>query len=542
MIIPRNRLLLWFAVVVLPFSLLGAVEPAAAGISLAAIAGLLVLALADAAASRTSLAGISLQLPDVARMSKDREAKLEVRIRNERRRPKNLRLALALPREIESPQEDAWVALPPDCEWSLLTWPCLPRRRGNYQLEGAHLEADSPLGFWAARRHVPAQSEIRVYPDLFTERRNLAALFLHRGSFGLHAQRQVGKGREFEQLRDYIPGDGFDEIHWKATAKRGRPVTKVFQIERTQEVYVVIDASRLSARPVPNSRPRTGDPAACLGHRPSPLGSNLGDRPSAIGSSLGDRPSAVGYSLGDQLSAIGYSTAAGHNNVPRPLTPIHAPSEGDSVAFKAGHGEATRTRTQDSPVASQPTTTLERFVTAALVLGLAAEQQGDLFGLLTFTDQVKTFVRAKNGQAHFNACRDALYTLQPQIVTPDYDEVATFIRLRLRRRALLVYLTSLDDPVLAESFIRNLDLLRHQHLVIVNMLQPPGVAPVFSNPNLASMDELYQHLGGHLLWQNLRELEKVLQRRGVRFSLLQNERLSADLVSQYLGLKQRQAI
>jgi len=56
------------------------------------------------------------------------------------------------------------------------------------------------------------------------------------------------------------------------------------------------------------------------------------------------------------------------------------------------------------------------------------------------------------------------------------------------------------------------------------------------------VDELYQHLGGHLLWQNLRELEKVLQRRGVRFSLLQNERLSADLVSQYLGLKQRQAL
>jgi uncharacterized protein (DUF58 family) len=190
----------------------------------------------------------------------------------------------------------------------------------------------------------------------------------------------------------------------------------------------------------------------------------------------------------------------------------------------------------------QPTTTLERFVTAALVLGLAAEQQGDLFGLLTFSDQVNTFVRARNGQAHFNACRDALYTLQPQVVTPDYDEVATFIRLRLRRRALLVYLTSLDDPVLAESFVRNIDLVRRQHLIIVNMLQPPGVAPVFSNPHLASMDELYQHLGGHLLWQNLRELEKVLQRRGVRFSLLQNERLSAELVSQYLGLKQRQAI
>jgi hypothetical protein len=87
-----------------------------------------------------------------------------------------------------------------------------------------------------------------------------------------------------------------------------------------------------------------------------------------------------------------------------------------------------------------------------------------------------------------------------------------------------------------------MELLRRQHVVLVNMLQPPGVTPVFSNPNLASVDELYQHLGGHLLWQHLRELEKVLQRRGVRFSLLQDERLSADLVSQYLGLKQRQSL
>ena len=274
------------------------------------------------------------------------------------------------------------------------------------------------------------------------DRKNLAALFLHRGAFGLHAQRQVGKGREFEKLREYVPGDGYDEIHWKATARRSRPITKVFQIERTQEVYVVIDASRLSAR--------------------APEG--------------------------------------------------------------------------------QETTTLERFLTASLVLGLAAEQQGDLFGLLTFTNKVDNFVRARNGRAHYNACRDALYTLQPQIVSPDYDEACTFIRLRLRRRTLLFFLTALDDPVLAESFVRNMDLIHRQHLVLVNMLQPPAIAPLFSRPGLGSVDEMYQHLGGHLQWQNLRELEQVLKRRGVNFSTLSNERLSAELVSQYLNVKRRQLL
>ena len=126
--------------------------------------------------------------------------------------------------------------------------------------------------------------------------------------------------------------------------------------------------------------------------------------------------------------------------------------------------------------------------------------------------------------------------------TPDFDELCSCIRLRLRRRALVVFLTSLDDPLLAESFAHNMDLICRQHLILVNMVQPPGVRPVFSDPNVASLDEVYQHLGGHVLWHKLRELEKILQRRGVHFSLLDNEKLSAQLVTQYINVKQRQLI
>jgi uncharacterized protein (DUF58 family) len=296
-----------------------------------------------------------------------------------------------------------------------------------------------------------------VYPNLFSDRKSLAALFLNRSALGLHAQRQLGKGREFEKLREYVPGDGYDELHWKATARRGKPITKVFQIEKTQEIYVVIDASRLSAR----------------------------------------------------------ETA--------PSSKFQVPGSGEG---EPELGSAI----------------LERYITATLMLGLAAEQQGDLFGLVTFTDKVQKFVRAKNGKAHYSTCRDSLFTLQPQIVSPDFDELCTFLRLRLRRRTMLFFLTSLDDPVLAQSFVRNLDLIRRQHLVLVNMIQPTGVEPVFSNPNVANVDQLYQHLGGHLQWTKLRELETVLKRRGVQFSLLGNERLSAELVSQYLNVKRRQLL
>jgi uncharacterized protein (DUF58 family) len=465
MIVPQSRLMLWVSVVVLPFAAIAAVVPEAAVLSGLFIAAVVVLALLDAALAQGSLEGIRIELPAVVRLSKDRAGAIEVHIKNEKQQAKRLRLGLPLPREIVSPDADLWTILPAGCERSRFAWPCTPLKRGNYPLNGCHIEAASPWGLWAVRARLPTRTELRVYPNLLTERKS--ALFLNRGGFGAHAQRQVGQGRDFEKLRDYVHGDSYDEVHWKATAKRGRPVTKVFQIERTQEVYVIIDTSRLSARQtrVAGSGPVGGLPRGQAPDKPQP---------------------------------------------------------------------ATQTPPTDS--------VLERFITSALVLGLAAEQQGDLFGLLTFSDKVQTFVRARNGKAHYAACRDALYTLQPQVVTPDFDELGSVIRLRLRRRALLVFLTSLDDPVLAESFVRNLELICRQHLILVNMLQPPGVRPLFSDGTVASLDEVYEHLGGHLLWHKLRELERVLQRRGVRFSLLENEKLSAQLVTQYLNVKQRQLI
>ena len=463
MIVPSFRLLLWFAIIALPFSVLGAVYPNALGISVALISGLLVVILLDAGLSFARLDAIVVELPSLIRVSKDRPATLSVNITKPAAAALRLRIGLALPREMASPNEDVTVLLASEVETSQIAWPFTPNRRGNFRLTTAFLETSSRLGLWAIRRAAPVRCEVRVYPNLIAERKHLAALFLNRGAFGLHAQRQVGKGRDFEKLREYAPGDGFDEIHWKATARRGHPVTKVFQIERTQEVYVILDASRLSGRRiVPGSKLQVSSSAA----------------------------QAQLETCNPQLE----------------------------------------------------TSALERFITAALILGQAAEQQGDLFGLITFTDQVKTFLRAKNGKGHYAACRDAIYTLEPENVTPDFDEISAFVRTRLRRRALLIFLTSLEDPVLAESFTRNMSLLAGQHLVLVNMLKPDGANPLFSSPDVSTVDDLYRHLGGHLQRHDLRQLEKVLQRRGVHFSLLENERLARELVTQYLGVKRRQLL
>ena len=58
-------------------------------------------------------------------------------------------------------------------------------------------------------------------------------------------KRQRGYGREFESLRDYREGDEFRDICWSVTARRGKLITKVHQIERSQTIWLVLDAGRL---------------------------------------------------------------------------------------------------------------------------------------------------------------------------------------------------------------------------------------------------------------------------------------------------------
>ena len=469
MIVPRTRLLVWVALLGLPLSALAPFSPVLGLLALLLAVLCVTAAVIDALFARRALEGLTVSAPEIARLFKDRPANLELQIRNDPAQARRLRLGLLWPAEFQCAQEDLLVSLPAGQACSTVSWPCVPRLRGRFSLEKCFIGARSELGLWDVRVQAPLHCELRVYPNLLKERKHVAALFLRRSGWGVRPQRQVGQGREFEKLREYVPGDSLNEIHWKATARRHRPITKTFQIERTQEVYVLLDASRLSAR-------------LC---------------------GAGDREAISGRGL------------------PRP----HAPEDGGATA--------------DSPV--NTVTFLERYITAALLLGLAAERQGDRFGLLAFTDGVETFLRASQGKQHFTACREALYALQPRTVTPDFNALTAFLRTHLRRRALLVLLTTLDDPVLAESVVRNARLLSRQHVVLVNMPRPRGIGPLFSAP-ATGVEQIYEDLSGHLLWNQLRQLQQALHHAGVQFSLVDSEALIPSLISQYCSIKERQLV
>ncbi len=163
---------------------------------------------------------------------------------------------------------------------------------------------------------------------------------------------------------------------------------------------------------------------------------------------------------------------------------------------------------------------------AALHLALVAERAGDKFGLVTFTDRTERMVRASSGLDHFRRCRETIYNLTAQRVSPDFRDVFTSLQTTLRRRALLVFFTSLDDALLAETFEREVRLLARQHLVRVNVTQLSGVKPLaIADEPPEDLDAAYQSLAGQLLWNRMRTLGVALQNRGVRLTIVTPERI-----------------
>ena len=121
-----------------------------------------------------------------------------------------------------------------------------PAERGDYETGWLYLRYRSPLGLAEKWARAKLTQEVRVYPALRTSEEQ--QIFLARSrqiELQLRQARQRGLGRDFESLRDYREGDDLRDICWTATARRGSLITRQYQTERSQAVWIVLDCGRL---------------------------------------------------------------------------------------------------------------------------------------------------------------------------------------------------------------------------------------------------------------------------------------------------------
>lgn len=101
-----------------------------------------------------------------------------------------------------------------------------------------------------------SEASFIVLPSLLAVRRmrrELDRLFL--SGLGSRAAPRLGKGREFDRLREYVAGDDLRDVAWKSTARHGKPITREYRLDRAQDVLICVDRGhRMAARVGPLTR------------------------------------------------------------------------------------------------------------------------------------------------------------------------------------------------------------------------------------------------------------------------------------------------
>jgi len=125
-----------------------------------------------------------------------------------------------------------------------------PKERGEYHFGRLNLYAESTIGLIAKRFIFGSTTMVKTYPS-FKQLKRFELLNFDRNSVatGLKKIRRIGHSMEFEKIKDYVIGDDLRTINWKATAKKNSLMVNLFQDEKSQQIYSIIDRGRSMKMP-----------------------------------------------------------------------------------------------------------------------------------------------------------------------------------------------------------------------------------------------------------------------------------------------------
>jgi uncharacterized protein (DUF58 family) len=120
-----------------------------------------------------------------------------------------------------------------------------PVKRGTYSFGIINVFVSTNLGFISRRFKTGTPCQIKVYPSFaYLKEYELLASSNKLNLYGNKKIRKIGQQLEPDQIKDYIKGDDYRFINWKATARRSKLMSNVFRDERAQNLYCLIDKGR----------------------------------------------------------------------------------------------------------------------------------------------------------------------------------------------------------------------------------------------------------------------------------------------------------
>ena len=132
----------------------------------------------------------------------------------------------------------------------IFTYNIRPVKRGEYQFGALNIYVSSMLNIVCRRFRFDQNKNVAVYPSYIQMKKyQIMAVSDRLVEIGIKKIRRIGHSMEFEQIKEYVQGDDYRTINWKATARKRQLMINHYVDEKAQQVYSIIDMGRTMKMP-----------------------------------------------------------------------------------------------------------------------------------------------------------------------------------------------------------------------------------------------------------------------------------------------------
>ncbi|MBS1936028.1 MAG: DUF58 domain-containing protein, partial [Bacteroidetes bacterium] len=315
-----------------------------------------------------------------------------------------------------------------------------PVKRGEYGFGYLNVYVSSPVSLIKRRFRVGVPVNVPVYPSYLQMRRyQLLAISNRLSEAGIKKIRRIGHSMEFEQIKEYVQGDDYRTLNWKATARKGQLMVNHYTDEKSQQIYCVIDKGRVMKMPF------------------------------------------------DGLSLLDYA------------------------------------------------------INASLVLSNVALIKQDKAGLITFSEQIGTFLAADKRASQMQSILEVLYNQKTRYLESDFERLYTFIRSRVTQRSLIIIFSNFESLSGMKRQLPYLRKIAQHHLLLIVFFENTELKQL-TQKEATDIESIYTKTIAEKFAFEKKQIIKELKQYGILSILTEPQNVTVNTVNKYLELKARQAI
>jgi len=404
-----------------------------------ALVVLLILWFIDVFIQYRNAEGVEAKRITSKRLSNGDENPVQIEVKNKYGFKINLRVIDEIPFQFQLRDKDFKLSLQPGAVKSI-HYNLRPTKRGEYDFGFIRIFISSPLGLINRRYNFDGAKVLPVYPSFINlGKYELMAVSRYLTEFGIKKIRKVGQSSEFDQIKNYVGGDDIRTINWKATARKGALMVNTYTDERAQNIYCIIDKSRVMRMPF------------------------------------------------EGLSLLDYA------------------------------------------------------INASVALSKVAMLKEDKAGLITISETIGAIVPADRKSSQLGTIMNVLYKEKTRYLESNLELLYSSVRTVIKQRGLLVFFTNFESLSALHRQLPYLKRMAKYHLLLVVFFENTELKALSTEPAKDIEGIYHQTIAEKFIYEK-KLMVKELSKHGILSVLTAPQKLTVNVINQYLALKAQQRI